>query len=358
MIKRRSLVQDFLKGILLSAIGLTSLSGDTWAQGFTITNINVISDAAVVNALIPTLENQINTALFPSNNDNAFLSAMSNAGAASTRGLGIDPPNDWSLFSVSLNVAGALESGLGSNLGAQKNSLPSIGVGGQAALTFGLPATVIAGPSFLGLDSNRLRFYADFMTLSLNSLYSGLDLNFLTFGTHADYVLARPRGIVVLDWTGLQIETGLDMAHFSANYTTPLNFSSSSSGVTMTYDSTVNIGVSSTIFTLPIQMQTGFTILKILTFYTGLGMDFNVGSSNLTGGVSGPVTAVDSGNTTVFTGTGVLDVSSASGVSPSFLDTRIFFGLELNLLYAHVFAQYTKISQNTEAFQGGLNLAF
>lgn len=328
------------------------------AQGFSITNINVISNAAVVNALIPVFENSVNTTLFSNFSDSTFLNAMGNATSASTRSLGVNPPNEWRTLSLQLSVGAGLESGHGSEVGAQQNSLPSIGLGGEAALTVGLPASSFVGQSFLGLDSSRLHFYADFMTLSLNSLYSGLDLNFLTVGAHADYLLAPPSGFVVLDWTGLQIETGLDVAHFAANYTTPLSFSSSSSGVTMTYSSKVNIGVSSTVVSVPLQMQTGLTFFKVLTLYTGFGMDLNLGSSALTGGVSGPVTATDASHTTVFTGTGTLDVSSTSGSAPSFIDTRFFFGLQFNLIYAHLFAQFSKVSHDTEAVQAGLNLAF
>lgn len=354
-----SLMESLTAKISSVIVGLFLCSVQAHALSFTITNQNIVDPAytAVITPLITQFENYVNNTLAPDGDVTPILGAMSNAGAASTRGLGFGRPDNWDYVSVSLSVGVGVEAGSLSNIGSQQNSLPQIGFGAQSALTVGLPSKLFGiGDNLLGMDTSRLKFYGDFMVLPLHNIYKGLDLDFVTVGLHADYQIIPTKGHWFARWTGVQIGTGLDYSHLSATYHTPLNFSQTSSGVTMNYDSNVDVGVSSNIVSLPIQAQTGATLLHFLTVYLGLGVDLNVGSTNFTGGVTGPVTATALGST-VFTGTGVLDLGAPSGVSPSFLDARAFAGFQINVAYIHLFVQATKVTQSTESVLLGLNVA-
>lgn len=347
--------------VQIFVVGLVTLcafvSRDSHALSFTITNQNIISNAAIVSPLITQFETYVNNTLFPYGDASPVLGSMSNAASAATRGLGVSRPDDWDYISISASVGAGVEASSFSSIGAQSNSLPQIGFGAQSAVTVGLPSRLFGvGDNLLGMDTSRLKFFGDFMVLPLNNIYKGLNINFLTAGLHADYHIIPTKGLWFARWTGVQVSSGLDYSHMSATYHTPLNFSLSNSGVTMNYASTVDVGVSSNIFTLPMQVQTGATLLHFLTFYLGLGVDMNVGGTSFTGGVSGPVTAAALG-VTEFTGTGVVDLA-ANAVGPAFLDARAFAGFQLNVAYLHLFVQATKVTQSTESVLLGLNVAY
>ncbi len=87
--------------------------------------------------------------------------------------------------------------------------------------------------------------------------------------------------------------------------------------------------MNSKVFSLTNEATTGIRLLWILNLYTGVGLDFNFGSSSITGGSSGPVSGTSSG-TTVFSATADLAGDSES-VSPTLAQFRYLVGTEIDL---------------------------
>ena len=102
----------------------------------------------------------------------------------------------------------------------------------------------------------------------------------------------------------------------------------------MDWSGTVDLGVNSDVWSLTNEVTTGFRLLWIWNFYTGIGIDLNVGSSELTGSSSGPVTAPQFSGTAVVAGTG-------ENAAPSWIQTRAIFGTQLDLGPIGIFGQAT-----------------
>ncbi len=339
------------------------LGSEARAVTFDITGTTVGPGNATVNALaIQALENVVNRGLFPSGSEDAFLGQMGDANALSPRGLENDPLLTPGLIVVGAGVGVAETGSLGNGAGARKNSLPNVGVSGQGSVFFGGPASLFGlKKDLLGIAANRLSFFGNFMTLSFDNAVQDLKLGMTTFGVGAQYVLIpEVYRVRALRWGGLTVSSGVQYSFSRVSYYTKFDSTDSSSGsVNMTWNAAGDLGVRSSAVSIPIQFTSSVTVLYIATFYAGLGADLNFGSSHLEGNVNGPVTGKDSGNTTVFTGTGTLDTQAANTVSPSFISTRGLLGGQVNLGTLKIFAQGNHgFNTKGNAGQLGLKLAF
>ncbi len=350
-------------GLYGAAFLFALLSSEARAVTFDITGTTVGPGNATANALaVSALENVVNRGLFPSGSEDSFLGQMGNSNALASRGLESDPLLTPGLIVVGAGFGVGETGSLRGGAGAKKNSLPGVGVSGQGSILFGGPASLFGlKTDFLGLSVQRLTFFGNFMTLSFDNAVQDLKLGMTTFGVGAQYVLVpEAYRIRAFRWGGLTVSSGLQYAFSRVSYYTKFNSNDSSSGsVNMNWDAAGDLGVRSSVVTIPIQFTSSVTLLYVATLYTGLGADLNFGSSHLEGNVTGPVVGKDSGNTTVFTGTGTLDTQAANTVSPSFLSVRGLVGAQVNLGTLKIFAQYNRsFSTNGNAGTAGLKLAF
>jgi hypothetical protein len=347
--------------VVVSALAM-ALSPSAQALQFKITDRNATAFQAQANALADALEDIVNNSLFPAGVDEQFLRAMGNASAGATRGMGTDPVSQWDNVSVTAQLGAAIETPDPNKKrsGAQKNQLPDIGLDGQAGVSVGLPAKSLGiESSMLGLDANRLKLYANFMKINIPHIGNGMRLGFSTMGIQGQYQWKKPdAGSWLYKWTGIEVSSGLQYSSLDVGYATPLSFSTSGSGISMSYDANLDLGVSTSILTVPFEAATGVTLCSFLTLYGGLGVDLNLGGSKLEGGVSGPVVGKDGGGTTVFTGTGTVDANSPEAVRPNPLDARLFMGTQFNIWALRLFAQATFSSPHVTALLAGLRVSF
>ena len=351
------------RNIIGAATFLTVFApGAASALDFKITDRQATSQAAACNALADALENIVNSALFPVGADSTFLQAMGNANVTATRGMGTDPVSDWGTLSLTTQVGAALEVPKPgkSGAGVKPNGLPALGVGAQGGVSVGLPAQSLGlSAPIVGLDPQRLKLYANFLTLPLGEVSTGVRLGFTTFGLQGQYsAVPASTGNFWINWSGLQVSSGLQYSHLTANYATPLAFSTSGSGIGMSYNAKLDLGVVTDIVTLPLEATAGITLIHFLTLYGGAGIDLNAGASKLVGGVSGPVIAKNGGGSTVFSGNGVLDANSPKGIAPKPIDGRVFLGFQLSAWAARLFAQTTFSSPNTLGVLAGLRASW
>lgn len=319
------------------------------AVTFGITGATVEPGSVPVNdALISILEKAVNQGLFPSGGEDSFLAQMGNAAILSTRGLDIDTVSQPKYFMVGGAMSGALTfpaRGSGGSARGKRNSLPELGAAGQGSVMMGAPATALGFTgSFFGLPVERITLFANFMSLNLDRVFDGVKLGMTNFGVSASYVMIPPQhSSKVLQWTGWVGSTGLQYARTRVSYFTHFDSQvADGSNNSMTWTGAGDIGSKSSIVSIPVQISTGVTALYVASVYTGLGLDINVGSSQLEGVIDGNVRGADAGNTTTYQGTGVLDAGASNSVSPSFMNARGFMGVQVNIWALRLFAQYTR----------------
>lgn len=342
-------------------------SGSVSAYGFTldITNRAYPNGGAGIQAALDTLadsiESSFNNSIASASNQDSFLQAVGNANAGSSRSFlapGVQTSSDKFLLGFGGSMALALGSGssVSSGISVPANQLPPIGVGAKTGVTVMIPAKniKIAWP----VDASKLSVGASFYSMDLSSLIgNGISLQSMQASLGFGYQMYSPK-----DWSpfirfnGFRISSGLTYSTFDATYRTPFNLTQTGGGVDMVWNSNVDIGVSSSVFSLTNQVTTGVRLLWILNVFTGMGVDFNFGSSQLTGGSTGPVVGTQ-GATTVFTGTATVDGSS-NGTSPNFVQLRYLAGVSLPLGPFELFAQGQVSTASVYGLNFGMNLQF
>ena len=341
-------------------------SGSVSAYGFTLNITNRTypgGGQAALDALADALESSFNNSIASASNQGSFLQAVGNANAGSSRSFlapGVQTSSDKFLLGFGGSMALALGSGssVSSGISVPANQLPPIGVGAKTGVTVMIPAKniKIAWP----VDASKLSVGASFYSMDLSSLIgNGISLQSMQASLGFGYQMYSPK-----DWSpfirfnGFRISSGLTYSTFDATYRTPFNLTQSDGLTNMTWNSNVDIGVSSSVFSLTNQVTTGVRLLWILNVFTGMGVDFNFGSSQLTGGSTGPVTGTATGGGgTVFTGTATVDGSS-NGTSPNFVQLRYLAGASLPLGPFELFAQGQVSTASVYGLNFGMNLQF
>ena len=312
------------------------ISGSAHAFQLTIQDRTYLNPAltATLDSMANAMETQFNTTIASVSNQSSFLGAIGNANAASSRSYlspGVVPANRD--FFVSLGGSGAFALGSGATIsgGLQfpQNQLPPIGVGAKTGLTVGVTGRYF--PSFLPLDPSKLMFSVSYFNMDLSRIIGhGVGLKSSQFGAGISYQAYEPQSwSPLIRFNGFKISSGLTYSSFDASFSTPFNLSQTSGPIDMSWNSSVDLGVSSHVFTLSNEVTTGIRLLWLLNLYTGVGLDFNFGSSKVTGSSNGPVSASSTG-TPVFTGNAVIS-SDDSGTAPTFLQLRYLVGTEIDL---------------------------
>ncbi len=344
---------------------LCAVSFDSYAFTLDITNRAYPNGGAGIQAaldsLADSLESSFNTSIASSANQESFLEAVGNANAGSARSYlapGVQTSSDKILLGLGGSMALALgsSSSISSGISVPANQLPPIGVGAKTGVTVMIPARniKIAWP----VDPSRLSIGGSFYSMDLSSwIGKGISLQSMQASLGFGYQMYTPK-----DWTplirfnGFRITSGLTYSSFDATYRTPFNLTQSGGGVDMVWNSNVDIGVTSTVVSLTNQVTTGVRLLWVLNVFTGLGVDFNFGSSKLTGGSTGPVVGTQAG-TTVFTGTATV-AGASNGTSPNLVQLRYLAGASLPLGPFDLFAQGQVSTASVYALNFGMNLQF
>ncbi|MBC7397729.1 MAG: hypothetical protein H7333_09830 [Bdellovibrionales bacterium] len=355
--------------LVLASVAMNCRLNEVQAFQLAITNRNFPGAGALIqtqlNQLADNIQTQFNQTIASASNQSDFLNAVGNANAFSARSFlapGVVPANKTFFVNAGGSAAIALGNGasLSSGITFPKNQLPPIGVSAKAGFTVGVSGRMIPIPLPLGLDSGRMMYSFSFLSADLsNQIGRGITLKTSQTSLGASYQLYVPQAWTPLArFDGIRITSGLSYSTFDASYRTPFNLSSFDSGTnsTVTWNSNVDLGVRSQVFSLTNEVKTGVRMLWLLDVYTGIGLDFNFGSSAITGGSSGPVSGTSSG-TTVFSATATLDGESASA-APTLAQFRYLLGTQVDLGPVGIYVQGQVSTPSVYALNFGAHVAF
>ncbi len=338
------------------------------SHGFTLTiGDRTYSNPAfkpALDAMADSIETEFNSSIASADNQKIFLGAQGNANAVSTRSFlspGVMPADSKIDVSFGGSMAVALGQGasLSDGIKTASNQLPPVGVGAKTGLSVGASGRLIHLP-IKGLDPNRVMYRASFYSTDLSSyIGKGITIKSMQASLGMSYQFYQARNWVpMIRFNGIQVTSGLSYSTFSANYRTPFNITEtdSSTGTVLAWNNDVDIGVNSKVWSFTNEATIGVRLFWVLNLYTGFGLDFNAGSSQITGGSTGPVTGTNSGST-VFTGTGVVFGDSAS-VSPTVVQLRYLLGTEFDIGPVGIYVQGQAATPSVYAVNAGLHFVF
>ena len=312
-----------------------------------------VAAQAALDATAISLENQFNSTVAASESA-GFLTQVGNANAMSTRSVLSPGVSEASYkFSGSFNLSGGLAGGMSVN--NQSNSLPPVGVAAQSGITLGANGDYIK--IFRGLDPKRVMYHVSYYQVNIGSYFpgSGIDSNASQVSAGISYQLYNRRNwLPGIDFNGIHLSSAFSYANFDASYTTP--FTLSSGGINMVSD--ITLTVDSSIFTFSNEATVGIRAFYFLDFFTGLGVDFNFGSTNLSGiSSNGSVSASDGG--------GSLGYSADANVSgdvgsegPTIAQLRLILGTQVNMGPFAIFAQANASTPNAYSLNFGAKFGF
>ena len=350
------------KLLLACALGLPTLAQ---AQIFNLELVSSSAGGAVEAAFrseIQRVENEINADL-PTGDPKRLMEGMANSQAASAKGLATDYISHFDKVLIGAGI------GLGADLEENKEADSDLsGIGVTGGLQLGLNMSMFADKSFLGLDPSKTTVMMNFFSYSLDRDFddNSAEIDMLSFGFSGTYKWIDGNGSRLFGWDGVRLHTGYQYTKaditFNGKINEDVNETTAGATITGTIIGNPSATINTATHSVPLEISSGVNFLWIMSFYGGVGTDFNMGSAkgkgdlnadnsnlNCTGGVCG------GGETAVVSTTANID--DKANVNPFFL--RGFAGFQVNLPYIRLYAQGNKVF-GTEVYSlaTGLRLAF
>ncbi len=314
-------------------------------------NWGVAAQAVLVSTAVD-LENQFNDTLMTADKAE-FLTQIGNANALSTRSMLSPGVTDAETkITGSFSLSGALSGGI--NVNSTSNSLPPVGVAAQSGITLGANGDYIK--IFRGLDPKRVMYHLSFYKVDIGSYFknSKISSKALQVSTGVSYQLyPRRNWLPGIDFTGIRLSSAFSYADFNASYTTP--FTLSSGGISMVSD--VTMTVDSGVFSFSNEATVGVRFLYFLDLYTGLGMDLNLGSTNLLGTSSNGSVSASQGGVVGYKADAHVS-GDVGSVSPTTAQLRLILGTQINTGPISIFAQANASTPNAYSLNIGGKFGF
>jgi hypothetical protein len=322
---------------------------------------------AALNRAADQIQSTINNGFLSESSRQTFDNGLAAANASNVSSLIMDRGDTPSIFTIGVGgqIAAYYQGSLSHITTAATNSLPSVGVTGQANLMLGLRASALRIKRIGFLDPSRLMLYLNGFRFSTN--VGNTSANVSGLGLNAQYLVIEPRRLGwIVGWGGISAGLGANYSSNSISYTASLNQTGTGSAdgqsVTVNTQLDYNIGAKSTNVSIPLELSSYVSFLYVFTVYGGIAVDFNAGSSQLTGSATGPVTATYSGTipgvSNLFSGTASLNLDDQIVGTPSLTVLRTFVGLELNASILKLSAEYVSLSNGAMSLAGLVRVAF
>lgn len=218
--------------------------------------------------------------------------------------------------------------------------------GGIAVHPFNLSVGINLGFLLDGLRANAKFGYFDFTSEGI-----GGDFAFSSFsvGGGLNYSLIKPKSVPlgIVKWEGLVVSSGLYYQRNEAKISvTPDDNSYATTDITtgdvglggtdvigtLVTEPEIHATITSSTFTVPLEVATAVRVLYIIDLMVGAGVDFNFGSSEVALGSSSRVNfEVDSDYVgTVSSDPGSIDVVNKTTVDPRFIRPRLMAALGIS----------------------------
>ncbi len=310
-----------------------------------------------IDSEIQKVENEINKDL-PSAPPKRLMEGMADSSVAAGKGIGSDYASDMDVFLIGAGM------GLGADLEKDKTTDSDLsGVGVAPGLIVGMNLSWMDSKSFLGMDTDRLNIYFNFMKYNYEHTLndkpnekSEAELDMFTLGTHFRYDWIKGNGSKWLGWGGVKF-------HFGYEYNkTDLTFSSQiNETVNQTAGTGENINgiisgnprakIAVNTHSIPLELSTDVRFLYFLSLYTGLGVDYNWGQAKGSGNINGNNSPVNcTGGTCTGAGNPTIQVKPEANIDATGKVTaftpRAFVGLQVNIPFVRIFVQADKVLGN------------
>lgn len=370
--------KDLMKKKLLIAATLTLATGlysnDSSAQIFKlrVTDYGIGSGnttfESFVNTEIQKIQNDINKDL-PSAPPKRLMEGMANSSVMAGKGVGTDYASNMEVFLIGAGV------GVGADLEEDTTSDSDIsGVGIAPGIIVGANLGFIDTKTLLGMDTNRLNMYLNFMKYGMDrdiedepGKESSAELDLLTMGAHFRYDWIKGNGNKLLGWGGVKFHFGYEYNKTDITFNSKITESvSSTSGNGETISGTITGNPEAKIavatHSIPLELSTDVQLLYFLSLYGGLGADYNFGQAKGDGALNADESTVSCSGGVCAGGTSVkvkpeANINATGKVKA--LTTRGFVGVQFNLPYVRIFAQANKsFGDELIGVAAGVRLAF
>jgi hypothetical protein len=350
---------------LLLTLSLGLYAEDSSAQIFRLTVTDYGNGTGVsafenfVNAQILTIQNDINKDL-PSAPPQRLMEGMANSSVMAGKGIGTDYASNMTVMLIGAGV------GVGADLAKDKTTKSDLsGVGVAPGLIIGANLGFMDTARILGMDTNRLNMYVNFMNYSYDRVISteagkesSAKLDMMALGAHFRYDWIKGNGSKWFGWGGVKFNFGYEYNKtditFNSKISETVNQTDSNGNVingTITGNPTAIIN--SATHSIPIALSTDVQFLHFLSLYTGLGADYNFGQASGKGNInagSSPISCSNSAGGQACSGGTTIQVKpeaniDATGKVNPFL-FRAFAGVQFNLPYTRIFVQADKAFGN------------
>ncbi len=339
----------------LITIGIGLYSHDSSAQIF---KLNVTdygtSNTTIrgfIDAEILKVQNDINKDL-PGAQPKRLMEGMADSSIMAGKGIGSDYASNMEVFLIGAGV------GVGADLEEDKNTDSDIsGVGVAPGLVVGTNLGFLDTTKILGMDTNRLNVYLNFMSYGHDQSFgdngseSDAELDMTAMGVHFRYDWIKGSGNKFLGWGGVKLHFGYEYNKTEITFNTTINETvNTTTSTNETINGTITGSPKATILvnthSFPLEISTDVQLLYVLSLYGGLGADLNFGEAKGDGSLNAgesPVTCsggVACGTTVTAQVKPEANIDATGKVNP--LSFRGFAGLQVNLPYVRVFGQVDK----------------
>lgn len=295
-------------------------------------NVNDTSPGQIMTPAAQALVDEFN-GIMGASASHDFLSALGNANAGSSRSQ--FTPGAVTSNHILVGIYGAGAAALGSDTtfsgigNSGSNQLPGIGVGAKLGLTVGLSGQIVKIP--LPLDPSKTMWLLSFSTMSFSKYLKNITLNSSQFGLGLSYELQSPIGWnPILRWNGIRVTTGLTYSAFEVGYKTPFSLSQNlGGGASVKWAADLDLGAKSWLTTLSTEATTGVRLFWFWNLYTGVGIDFNAGGTNFTGGSKGKIVS-DPAGPPGYEADAIIEPGK-TGYGPSIVSARYLLGTQFDL---------------------------
>ena len=261
-----------------------------------------------------------------------YATGIANSTAFSSKGQSSEYADNFDLLTIKGSVGAAVQGDLNDFQEAE-------GFGASAAVTVGLNLDLLPVDKIGDVELKNFDVFFSFMNYDVDTEKGDEEFKGDTssFGMHIRWRFLEGQEYIaghLVEWGGVQLHTGVQRTSMNLSLRRNLKDQSvTAGGLTGTFgDSLVKFDIESQITSIPFEISTSARLLYILTLYTGVGFDYNIGSTDISlngaGNASGPsgYTAAISANEDQ---TGDADATNF----------RAFLGAQLNLpvvrLYVH-----------------------
>ncbi len=309
-----------------------------------------------VDSEILKIQNDLNKD-FPSAPPERMMEGMANSSVMAGKGIGSDHASNMDVFLIGAGV------GVGADLAKDKTTESDLsGIGIAPGLVVGLNLGFLDTQRILGMDTNRLNVYVNYMgynhTQPLNDKEgeeSEVILDMKSFGVHFRYDWIQGNGSKLLGWGGVKLNFGYEYNKtaltFNSSINSEIDDETSDNGEVLggTITGSPSASIVSSTQSIPIELSTSVQLLYVLSLYTGLGADYNMGQAKGKGSINGDASTINCTGGACGGGASVTVVPEANidakgNVLP--ILTRGFVGVQVNLPFLRIFVQADKAFGN------------